>query len=83
MRGGNSLMHIAALGLLASSTAVHGLGGPEHAPSRNPSRGTGPGRQRAVARLAARAEQVGPCPGEGVSRQRRRWIERHPRDSRA
>lgn len=83
MRGENRLMHIAALGLLASSTAVPGMGGPEHAPGRNPSRGTGPGRQRAVARLAARADLQMPLPDRPISRQRRRWIERHPRDSRA
>jgi hypothetical protein len=79
---GRSMMSIAAMGLMASVSAVSGPG-PNSGPSRNPSRGTGPGRQRAVARLAARAEQVGPRPPETLSRQRRRWIYNHPCDSRA
>lgn len=37
------------------------------------------GATRQAARLAARAEQQMPLPDAVVSRQRRRWIARHPR----
>lgn len=81
MRRDNAMSALAGMALAAAG-ALEAVG-PSFEPSRNPSRGTGPGRQRAVARLAARAEQVGPAPDSVLSRQRRRWIERHYGDLRA